>query len=92
MPLLHRRPKIVTPVGTVTLANYSRHAFSYEVPALEANDGAAIAMIVLNGEMLNLSLGAPPGNGGTEVEVWHRCQAQTNFGPLRALRKVVQSP
>jgi len=61
-------PRIVTPGGHSTTGDYSRHAFSYVVPAGESEAGATIAMILLNEETVRLR----PVNGA-EDEIWHRC-------------------
>jgi hypothetical protein len=61
-------PAIVTPSGSETTGNYSRHAFSYVVPRGERGAGGTILMILLNEETVRLA----PGSGGSE-EIWHRC-------------------
>jgi hypothetical protein len=61
-------PAIVTPGGSQITGSYSRHAFSYVVPAGESDAGVTILMILLNEDTVRLD----PGNGATE-EIWHRC-------------------
>jgi hypothetical protein len=63
---------ITTPAGTRTLGDYSRHAFSYEVPAGEAQAGAIVSMLLLNEETVHLWVGTAP-SASAEPEVWHRC-------------------
>ena len=61
-------PRILTPGGHRITGDYSRHAFSYVVPAGESDAGATIAMVLLNEETVRLH----PVNGA-EDEIWHRC-------------------
>jgi hypothetical protein len=61
-------PRILTPGGNQIIGDYSRHAFSYLVPAGESDAGATIAMVLLNEETVRLR----PANGA-EDEIWHRC-------------------
>jgi hypothetical protein len=61
-------PAITTPAGTRTSGDYSRHAFSYVVPASEPDAGTTISMRLLNEETMNLrsNLEAP-------WQTWRRC-------------------
>ncbi|MCW5693837.1 MAG: hypothetical protein KIT48_15870 [Pseudolabrys sp.] len=68
-----RGPAIVTPGGKETQGNYSRHAFSYVVPAGEAGAGNTVAITLL-GEYLARSR---EGENGPEQE-WRRCQPGTS--------------
>ncbi len=61
-------PAIVTPGGSQITGSYSRHAFSYVVPAGESDAGVKILMILLNEDTVELD----PGNGAAN-EIWHRC-------------------
>ena len=63
-------PEIVTPGGKQTQGDYSRHFFSYVVPAGEAGAGETVAITLL-GEYL-----AHSRQGGTDapVQEWRRCQ------------------
>jgi hypothetical protein len=63
-----RGPEIVTPAGTRTEGDYSRHFFSYTAPAGDPDAGATIQMRLLNEETMQ-SRTAP----GAPVETWHRC-------------------
>ena len=61
-------PSIVTPGGTQTTGDYSRHAFSYVVPAGEPGAGKTIVMRLLNEK--EVLVGATSG----EPKVWRRCE------------------
>jgi len=61
-------PAIVTPAGTRTSGDYSRHAFSYVVPASEPKPGTTISMRLLNEETMHLRA-APD----AAWETWLRC-------------------
>lgn len=60
--------KIVTPAGTHTTGNYSRHAFSYIVPAGDPGAGKEIAMQLLNEEEVRVFV------ENEEPKVWRRCE------------------
>jgi hypothetical protein len=65
-----RGPAITTPGGKQLAGLYSRHSFSYVVPAPEQSAGSTITMRLINPETINLWVGSvavgPP-------EVWNRC-------------------
>lgn len=61
-------PAIVTPAGTATQGNYSRHYFSYTVPAGEAGAGSTVELRLLNEETMQRRSGPD-----APVETWHRC-------------------
>lgn len=61
-------PVIITPGGTKTGGDYSRHAFSYVVPAGEPNPGRTITMRLLSDEAMNLR--AEP---DAPWQPWRRC-------------------
>jgi|SRR5581483_9534753 len=65
-----RGPDIVTPGGKATRGDYSRHFFSYVIPAGEAGAGNTVNITLL-GEYL-----AHAREGGAEapVQEWRRCQ------------------
>ncbi len=63
-----RGPAIVTPAGTATTGNYTRHAFTYTAPAADPAAGTAIAMRLIDDDTLHLSTAAQP------LEVWRRCE------------------
>jgi hypothetical protein len=63
---------ITTPAGTRTRGDYSRHAFSYQVPAGETPAGAAISMLLVNEDTVHLWTGEASA-AAAEAEVWHRC-------------------
>lgn len=64
-------PDIVTPQGTKTSGTYSRHAFSYAVPASDPSAGATIFMRLLNEETVHLRVGD---DQAAPVQVWTRCK------------------
>ena len=59
-------PRIVTPAGTATTGDYTRHTFAYVVPAGEAGAGMRIRMQLLNETTVRLTADHGP-------EIWHRC-------------------
>src|SRR4051812_578556 len=61
-------PAIVTPGGTKTSGDYSRHAFSYVVPGSEPQSGTTVSMQLLNEETMHLRNGP-----AAEWETWRRC-------------------
>ena len=61
-------PKIVTPAGTPTTGDYSRHAFAYVAPAGDPGAGKAIAMQLLNEEEVRVFVDKNP------PETWRRCE------------------
>lgn len=65
-------PKIVTPGGTTMTGDYTRHAFTYVVPAGEANAGQTVEMILLGEDDLDLTVG-PAGGARSQPERWRRC-------------------
>lgn len=68
-------PSIVTPGGNRIEGHYSRHFFSYEIPASEPGAGETVD-IVLRGEYLAQSQQGPKGSlSDGPVKDWRRCQA-----------------
>ena len=61
---------IVTPGGKAIRGDYSRHFFSYVVPAGEAGAGNTVSIALL-GEYL---AHAREGGDGAPVQEWRRCQ------------------
>ena len=59
-------PRIVTPAGTATTGDYSRHSFAYVVPASDPGAGLRITMQLLNETTVRLTADQGP-------EIWHRC-------------------
>jgi hypothetical protein len=64
-------PAIVTPGGKQTTGTYTRHAFSYVVPAAEPDAGQAIDMTLVSEDIVHLRVGRTTG----EPQVWRRCAA-----------------
>jgi hypothetical protein len=67
-------PRIVTPAGSATEGNYSRHYFSYVVPSGEAGAGTTVEMRLLNEETMQMRAGP-----GAPVETWHRCSPAVSW-------------
>ncbi len=65
-----RGSDITTPGGARTRGDYSRHAFSYVVPAGEAGAGEQVAITLLSETLAHARQGADP----APVQVWNRCQ------------------
>ena len=63
-------PVIATTEGTKTEGNYSRHAFSYTIPAPDPSAGAQVFMVLINEMTVRLRLGA---DASVPVETWKRC-------------------
>jgi hypothetical protein len=59
-------PSIVTPAGTRTEGDYTRHSFSYVVPSGDPGAGGTIQMMLLNEETVRVH-----DSGGEQT--WHRC-------------------
>jgi hypothetical protein len=70
-----RGPQLVTPGGKHMEGNYSRHWFSYVVPAPEPGGGQTVFMALLNENTVETRLGAE--TGGT-AETWIRCSPSTS--------------
>ena len=66
--LMINGPSIVTPTGTRTQGDYSRHGFTYVVPAGDPGAGSTIEMRLL-GEHAMQSRSA----GSSAIEDWQRC-------------------
>jgi hypothetical protein len=60
-------PSILTPAGTRTQGDYTRHSFAYVVPESDPGAGGRISMRLLSEEAVRVRAAA-----GTE-ETWHRC-------------------
>ena len=63
-------PNILTPGGNRIQGNYSRHGFSYVVPASETGAGGEVHMILLNEETVSLSRK----DQSAALEIWRRCK------------------
>ena len=67
-------PAIVTPAGTATHGNYSRHYFTYQVPPSDPGAGQTVYMALLNENTVHLTMASDAQKAQqTAVEVWHRC-------------------
>lgn len=61
-------PRIRTPGGNEISGTYSRHGFSYRVPANEPGSGSEVVMVLLSDEALTLT------RGTAAPETWRRCK------------------
>jgi hypothetical protein len=66
-----RGPMIVTPEGVKMEGSYTRHSFSYVVPAPAAEAGVTIYMRLMNEMNLRLAHGSDPDQA---TQVWKRCE------------------
>jgi hypothetical protein len=72
-------PAIVTPAGTRTQGDYSRHFFSYVVPPNDPQAGQTVSMVLVNEETVHLRIGATPSySSDGPTEIWHRCGPPTS--------------
>jgi hypothetical protein len=69
-----RGPDIVTPGGQRTTGDYTRHSFSYTIPAGELGAGEAVAMILRGEYLLHVRQGGPD----APLQEWRRCSARTS--------------
>ena len=69
-------PSIVTPGGHQLTGNYTRHSFTYVVPANEPDAGKTVNMILINEETVNLRIDAAGTQG--PIQVWRRCAGPTS--------------
>jgi len=63
-------PQIVTPGGAKMAGQYSRHAFSYVIPAPEPQSGATIFMSLMGETTVLVREGSPVAQPVT----WKRCE------------------
>ena len=63
-------PQIVTPQGTKTTGNYSRHFFSYTIPPNDPSAGTEVYMALVNEFTVHLRTGKDPSSA---TEIWKRC-------------------
>ena len=64
-----RGPAIVTPGGQHTSGDYTRHSFSYVIPAGEAGAGATVSIQLLGEYLAHAHQGTD-----AAVQEWRRCQ------------------
>ena len=64
-----RGPAIVTPGGQQTTGDYSRHSFSYVIPAGEAGAGATVSIQLLSEYLAHAREAAD-----APLQEWRRCQ------------------
>ena len=63
-------PSITTPGGTAMQGNYSRHSFTYVIPAKEPGAGQTVYMQLLGEEDLDVATGSPV----AKPVRWKRCE------------------
>jgi hypothetical protein len=73
---------IVTPGGIAMEGNYSRHWFSYVVPAPEPGAGDTILMTLLNENTVHVRRGE---TAPEHAEVWQRCLPSVSGLDVRRL-------
>ena len=73
-----RWPEIVTPAGKQMEGNYSRHFFTYTVPAPEPGAGATIFMTLANENTVYLRRGEQASGA---QETWVRCSPSISALP-----------
>ena len=71
-----RGPAIVTPGGQRTSGDYTRHAFSYVIPAGEADAGATVSIQLLSEYLAHARQGVD-----AAVQEWRRCQPGVSQRP-----------
>src|SRR5215469_3956725 len=65
---------ITTPAGTHWHGNYSRHYFTYEVPASDPGAGQTVYMALQNENTVHITMATDAQAAQkSAVEVWHRC-------------------
>jgi hypothetical protein len=69
-------PQIVTPGNNRVSGTYSRHNFSYVVPANEPAAGATITMDLLGEYLMHSYVG--PRTADSKPDVWNRCAARVS--------------
>jgi hypothetical protein len=62
--------QITTPGGAKMEGDYTRHSFSYKIPAAEPESGSTVYMVILNEETMEVRAGNPV----AKAIVWKRCQ------------------
>jgi hypothetical protein len=75
-----RGPDIVTPGGMQMQGEYSRHYFTYIVPAPEPHAGATVYMQLLDENTIHLRVGDA---SGADPEMWIRCSPSISARPHR---------
>ena len=70
-----RGPDIVTPAGSRTMGDYSRHHFIYVVPQTDPDPdaGKTIDMRLMNENTVYLWVGGPDSETEAPPQIWHRC-------------------
>jgi hypothetical protein len=69
-----RGPDIVTPGGTKMRGEYTRHSFSYVVPAGEPGAGETVSIILLS----ELLAHGRQGGADAPLQEWRRCAARVS--------------
>jgi hypothetical protein len=87
-----RGPAIVTPSGTSTTGDYSRHHFDYVVPASDPDAGKTVDMRLVNENTVYLWLGGVASETEAPPQVWHRCLPEVSLAAPTVLQRSVGSP
>jgi hypothetical protein len=74
-----RGPSIVTPSGTPTTGDYSRHHFTYVVPKSDPDAGKTVDMRLMNENTVYLWLGGVASETEAPPQVWHRCLPEVSL-------------
>ena len=69
-----RGPDIVTPGGTKMRGDYTRHSFSYVVPAGEPGAGQTVSIVLLSETLAHGRQGGPD----APLQEWRRCTARVS--------------
>ena len=74
-----RGPEMVTPAGRQMQGDYTRHYFTYVVPAPEPHAGETVHMQLLNENTVHLRVGDATGNA---PETWVRCSPSISMSSV----------
>ena len=74
-----RGPDIVTPAGSRTMGDYSRHHFIYVVPQSDPDAGKTVDMRLMNENTVYLWMGGPASETEAPPQIWHRCLPAVSF-------------
>jgi hypothetical protein len=74
-------PFIVTPAGTRTRGDYTRHSFAYVAPANDPGAGTAVRMLLMNEEEVRVRV------EGSAEEIWRRCGPPVSLRPAPSGRR-----
>ncbi|WP_436637720.1 hypothetical protein [Microbaculum sp. FT89] len=81
-------PAITTPGGTEAIGDYSRHAFSYEVPDGETAAGTTVRMVLASEDIIHLKVGEQ----AADPEVWQRCDTVSRLHVIPSVSMLISRP